>query len=198
MTYAGFWRRLGALLLDFIILIPTLGIYYWGNTHYRLFYPYAFLPNLFFSLFYNVYLVRRLGGTPGKRLAGLKICKLDGSDIGYREAMLRYLPELLMTSLLSIGYSYAALNVTDTEYTSLSVHDRDLRLAASTPIWYDPVQIVYLLWVWGELIVMLTNKKRRALHDFIAGTVVILRDPWLLQPVSSSEVLLAERLNRTG
>jgi uncharacterized RDD family membrane protein YckC len=36
---------------------------------------------------------------------------------------------------------------------------------------------------WSEIIVLLTNKKRRAIHDYIAGTVVIhdprfSRTPW--------------------
>lgn len=30
-----------------------------------------------------------------------------------------------------------------------------------------------LLWFWAEILTMLTNKKRRAVHDFIAGSVVI-------------------------
>jgi hypothetical protein len=29
------------------------------------------------------------------------------------------------------------------------------------------------LWFFAEVLTMLTNEKRRALHDFIAGTVVI-------------------------
>jgi uncharacterized RDD family membrane protein YckC len=28
------------------------------------------------------------------------------------------------------------------------------------------------IWVWSEVVVMLFNKRRRALHDFIAGTIV--------------------------
>jgi uncharacterized RDD family membrane protein YckC len=197
MIYAGFWRRLGALLLDLIIQLPILVIYYWGGTHYRLFYPYALLPNLLFAVFYNIYLVRRLGGTPGKKLAGLKICKPDGSDIGYREAILRYLPELVMSTLLAIGYAYVALGLTDSEYAGLSMRDKFSQLSASAPIWYRPVNFVETAWVWGELLVMLTNKKRRALHDFIAGTVVLLRDPWLPRPISSSDVPLTERLYRS-
>jgi uncharacterized RDD family membrane protein YckC len=195
MIYAGFWRRLGALLLDTGIQLPIIGLFYWGNAHYRLFYPYIFLPNVIFSLYYNVYVVRRLGGTPGKRLAGLKKCKPDGSDIGYREATVRYLPELLMTTLLSVGYVCAAFSLTDSEFLSLSVHDRNFQVPV--PSWYQPVNIFYLVWIGSELLVMLTNKKRRALHDFIAGTVVILRDPWLPRPVSSSETLLRERLSRS-
>lgn len=30
-----------------------------------------------------------------------------------------------------------------------------------------------LIWYFLELVTMLTNRKRRALHDFIAGTVVV-------------------------
>jgi uncharacterized RDD family membrane protein YckC len=193
MIYAGFWRRLGALLLDCGILIPTFGLEYWGS-HYRSYYAYAFLPNLLFSLYYNVYLVRRLGGTPGKWLAGLKICKPDGSNIGYREATLRFLPELLTSLPLSIGMVFAALNMTDFEYSSLSGFDRLFHMPV--PFWYQSVTIVGLVWFLSELLVMMNNKRRRALHDFIAGTVVILRDPWLPQAVSSSEALLKERLHR--
>jgi uncharacterized RDD family membrane protein YckC len=138
--------------------------------------------------------VPRLGGTPGKWLAGLKICKPDGSNIGYREATLRFLPELLASSLLSIGVVFAALNMSDFEYSSLSGFDRLFRMPV--PFWYQSLNIVGLVWFSSDLLVMINNKRRRALHDFIAGTVVILRDPWLPQAVSSSEALLKERLNR--
>jgi uncharacterized RDD family membrane protein YckC len=41
--------------------------------------------------------------------------------------------------------------------------------------------VVLQVWIWIELIVMLTNRRRRALHDFIAGTVVIRRRVEALQ-----------------
>lgn len=41
-----------------------------------------------------------------------------------------------------------------------------------TPGWYKIVNILMNVWIWSEFIVILTNKKRRAIHDFIAGTVV--------------------------
>jgi uncharacterized RDD family membrane protein YckC len=33
------------------------------------------------------------------------------------------------------------------------------------------------IWGWSEIIVLLTNEKRRALHDFLAGTVVTQEPP---------------------
>jgi uncharacterized RDD family membrane protein YckC len=44
------------------------------------------------------------------------------------------------------------------------------------PSWYDLVTIGTNVWVWGELFVLLLNKRKRAIHDFIAGTVVINRE----------------------
>jgi uncharacterized RDD family membrane protein YckC len=32
------------------------------------------------------------------------------------------------------------------------------------------------VWIFSEFVVLLTNKKRRALHDFMAGTVVIRKE----------------------
>jgi uncharacterized RDD family membrane protein YckC len=41
------------------------------------------------------------------------------------------------------------------------------------PAWHPTVTVLLQIWVWGEFVTMLFNKKRRAVHDFIAGTVVI-------------------------
>jgi uncharacterized RDD family membrane protein YckC len=38
--------------------------------------------------------------------------------------------------------------------------------------------LTFIVCDYGEIIVLLTNKKRRAIHDFVAGTVVI-HDPRL-------------------
>jgi len=35
------------------------------------------------------------------------------------------------------------------------------------------VNILMQVWIWGEFLTMLFNKKRRAVHDFMAGTVVV-------------------------
>lgn len=44
-------------------------------------------------------------------------------------------------------------------------------LAASTAFWL--LALIPLVWFVAEVLTMLTNERRRALHDFIAGTVVI-------------------------
>src|SRR5689334_21262407 len=71
--YGGFWRRVGALLLDWLILIPMGLLFFFLTFTTSRAYLYFAVPNFVVSLFYFVYLVKRYGGTPGKRIAGMRI-----------------------------------------------------------------------------------------------------------------------------
>ena len=110
LRYAGFWPRLGALLLDSLILLPLSALMFWGTQRYRLFNLYGFVPGTLFGLYYSVYLVQRYGGTPGKLIAGLRIRKVSGEPIGCREAALRYLPEFVLGLLMSIAMLIAVFH----------------------------------------------------------------------------------------
>ncbi|MCK9200119.1 MAG: RDD family protein [Gallionella sp.] len=174
MTYAGFWRRFAALWLDVLIMSPLMALAWWGKEHLRLFDLYYLIPATVFGFFYGVYLVQRFGGTPGKRLMKVSIVKVNGEPVTYREALLRYLPEWLMSIGSSIALIIAALHLTDAQYFSAPSFVERMQLIKSvTPSWYGLTQLALNIWIWSEFIVMLTNKKRRAIHDFIAGTVVI-------------------------
>ena len=171
LKYVGFWKRLAAMLLDMLVTLPLVLLFQWGSQ-YRLFQAYYLVPGIIFCFFYNVYLVKRYGGTPGKLLVRIRIAKVNGEPVTYREALLRYAPEMILSFLVSISLICGLLHMTDIEYSSFSLIDRAKRLAQLEP-WGEAVKTIYGIWVWSELLVLLTNKKRRALHDFIAGTVVV-------------------------
>jgi uncharacterized RDD family membrane protein YckC len=177
LRYAGFWPRLGALLLDFLVRLPLTALAFWGMERYRLFGLYYFVPGTLFGLFYSVYLVQRFGGTPGKLITGIRIRKLDGGSVGYRQAFIRYSPEFVLGLLMSIAMLISVFHMSDAEYHALSFMDCAKREVELAPSWFRPLQIIQNVWVWGEFIVLLTNRKRRALHDFIAGTVVVHASP---------------------
>ena len=73
--------------------------------------------------------------------------------------------------------------ISDDDYAALvvSLSDRTRYLQTNAPNWYWPVYAIYTIWFWGELVVPLTNRKRRALHDFLAGTVVV-HQPHTMKP----------------
>ena len=59
------------------------------------------------------------------------------------------------------------------KYDVLAFREKTQLLKAYTPSWHGIVDGLSFAWGASELIVLLLNRKRRALHDFIAGTVVI-------------------------
>ena len=173
MQYAGFWKRFGSYWLDVLIMLPIMFFAFWGNEQSRLFQIYYLIPGLLFGLWFHVYLVKRYGGTPGKIILKIKISKLDGSDVDYKEALLRYMILFILTMLTSIPMLMVTLGMTDAEYFSYDWMQRATVMTEKAPTWYSLTTIAMNIWIWSEFIVMLTNKKRRAIHDFIAGTVVI-------------------------
>ena len=158
-------------------MTPLTMLTFWASQHYRLFSVYYLLPGTLFGLFYGVYLVRQYGGTPGKLLMGIRIRKADGAPVGYREALLRYFPDAILCLAMSIAWLVPLFHLTDAEYSAFTFMERSRRMAEFAPVWSKPVQWLQMIWIWGELIVLLTNRKRRALHDFIAGTVVVHAAP---------------------
>lgn len=173
MIYGGFWKRFGAFWIDFLCFLPLIGITLWLNSEYRLFHLWYYIPSHLIGLWFYVYLVKQHGGTPGKLLLRLKIVKLDGTPVGYKEALLRYSVLFVLSAASGAAIVLGTLSMSDTEYFSLGWQERALRQTELAPFWYVWVTALMNVWIWGEFVVILTNKKRRALHDFMAGTVVV-------------------------
>jgi uncharacterized RDD family membrane protein YckC len=107
---AGFWWRSAAYIVDLIIVGITIGIL---SSPFLLF-TFVFesydsrgwiaamliLMNLAIGLIilgtllsYFIILEGRFGKTPGKYLMGLKVLKIDGTRIDYKDALLRNIPK---------------------------------------------------------------------------------------------------------
>jgi uncharacterized RDD family membrane protein YckC len=177
MQYASFWRRFGAFWIDFVVLLPLTGISYFFGEKSRLFYVYWFVPGLLIGLWFHVYLVKRYGGTPGKLLLKTRIAMVDGSPVTAKAAAIRYSVLFGLSVVSSIALLMSTLSMTDDLYFSLGYLDRSQKIVAMAPPWYSLVSILMQVWIWGEFVTMLLNKKRRAVHDFIAETIVIKSVP---------------------
>jgi uncharacterized RDD family membrane protein YckC len=169
--YSSFWSRLGANLLDMLIIIPFSILIIYLNSINLYLYLFTIIPNLIFMLWYNIYLPKKHGGTPGKLIVGLKIVKLNSSPFSWKESFLRHSVNLFFI-LANIIIMVIAIIKADSEiYNSLSWSEQSLYL--SSIFNFGILTILMNIWIWGEIIVILFNKRRRAIHDFIAGTVII-------------------------
>lgn len=171
--YAGFWIRLAAMLLDFIILLPYTFIVLFVNDHGVHANYFTLTAGLLFQFWFNIFLVKEFGGTPGKLIAGIRILKLDGSDVTWREAILRHIPAFSLTVFYTL-VSVHALSIADQEYfESLHWMHKQPYVLGLTPVLFTVYSWTSTIWFYSELVVLLFNERRRALHDFIAGTVIV-------------------------
>ena len=166
LVYAGVWRRLGASIVDTLILLTAsllvarfLSLPLGGGMLW-------FMSGLLLVLFYHVYLVRVLGGTPGKLLFKMRIAMVDGSRVTLAAAFLRYSVTLVLTYLLPLATFFSDLL---NEWWPDTIETWQL---ARTPLRLIPGALV-LAWNASEFMVLLFNEQRRGPQDYMAGTVVI-------------------------
>lgn len=169
LVFAGFWRRFGALWIDVFILLPLILPTMWLNRQSQTWRLVLYVFWVIFSFLYEVYWVKGWGGTPGKLLVRIKIVKADGDPVGYKEVVWRYAPGGILSAVSSTGLLIGALSLSADEFAAST----ETQIAALAPAWHGVIEIIWNVWIWSEALIVLTNKKRRALHDFIAGTVVV-------------------------
>ena len=155
-------KRLWAAIVDGIVFLPLLLVAKWlykttsnGSILFAWETLFAFAPLVYSVIFHYKY-----GQTLGKWVATVKV--LDVSEtrtLTLRQALYRDSFYLLVTTAGLVYYIFLLTRTDDplsvlNDYTSFS----------DNPIFW---------WTLIELITMLTNAKRRALHDFLAKSVVV-------------------------
>ena len=115
---------------------------------------------VFVPILYSIIAHYKYGQTIGKWVAGVKVLDISGTQtINLRQSILR---DSFYLTVEVIGFFYFIFLVVkngDTQYFFDGFND-----FAGTP---------FLIWTLLELITMFTNNKRRAIHDFLAKSVVV-------------------------
>lgn len=171
--YAGFWLRLGSLLLDAVIYSPFILLIEYINGFSRIAYFFTLPVSLTLFFFYYVYCVKKWGGTPGKLILNLKIVKINGRPIDWREAVLRHCISIIYSIVGVIFMTIALSQISDELFDKLSYVQRGLLIASISPVSIRALNLANNIWILSELVVLLFNKRKMALHDYIASTVVI-------------------------
>lgn len=159
-------RRLGAAIIDTLVFIPLISVdtYVRENINNRI----GLLTWLCFyvaiSISYSVFMHYKYGQTFGKMAAKIRLTTLDETgNLSLKQALLR-------------DSFYILAETVGLIYFSIQLFREDLLLADLLESFDNFGGAVALVWILLELVTMLTNRKRRAIHDFIAGSVVVKTD----------------------
>ena len=162
--YKTSWPRLGAAIVDAFVFVP-IGlidsmllspsnpagvIICWAAVSYSSYW------------LYSTILHARFGQTVGKKLLRIKVLDLNEERLpSFRQAFLR---DIGIVTVNTLSVAYLAYLVLKGEYTPGSEFESSI---GSILVWAGSA------WLLIELLTMFTNEKRRALHDYIASTVVV-------------------------
>lgn len=175
-VYSDFWNRFAALVIDSVLSIAVSAILF---AALRPAVEGVSLNLIFLTtwlLAVSGYCVVRFGGSPGKLLLKLRIVAMGGETLTYRHALLRALPDYIlnMASVLMIIWALAQLD----GGAAVPARERAEIIAATIPVWIRwPLRLTQWAWGFAEIAVFFDSYERRALHDLIAGTVVVHRVP---------------------
>jgi len=161
--YDTFWRRAGAAIADGVILIPL----HWLNS--LIFESVAtpsilllwFTINSFSSIIYSVVLHGFYGQTLGKMLTGVRVLDLSETRLSFGQAFLR---DSVPVVFITIGVALGVRTVLGGANPLASVEPTPADIL---------IGFTAVLWLVAELMTMLWNDKRRAIHDYIARSVVV-------------------------
>lgn len=154
--YFGFWKRVCMRLIDIgILIIPYLILYTIAvilsvQTNSLL----PFITLWIISCSFFVVTVSLFGGTPGKLIMKARIVTEDGKKLTVFRSILR--------SVFYILYGTV---------TILVFNDETFNYIVKSP-YQTIVEAVAIVMILSDLFVLF-NKRKRALHDFIAGSIVI-------------------------
>jgi uncharacterized RDD family membrane protein YckC len=161
--YSTLWRRFFARWIDGVLFAPLGFLYFYVFSHptpipVRLLA--AFIGQGAFVV-YSIWMHGKYGQTLGKMVCKVIVLDVSEQPLKMSQAALR---DIFIVVLVSIELALEIPRIAQ----GIDITTPENRLGADRLLWY-----VYLAWFVVEVVTLLANKKRRALHDYIAGSVVV-------------------------
>ncbi|PCJ28381.1 MAG: hypothetical protein COA97_01765 [Flavobacteriales bacterium] len=167
VEYAGFWIRVGAALLDFLVFIPIIAFGFYNLLSLKsitLLYIITVASQL-----YKPLMEWKYGATLGKMACKIQVVNYDLGKINIDQAFGRYIPwvlsgvlQLLSATAIYNSSGFAAIDTFE-EMGSMSQEGSSIDMVIQI------YNIIFFIFV-GSLVF---DKHKRGFHDKIAKTQVI-------------------------
>ena len=176
----GFWKRVLAFLIDAAIgwaFVPiTMGLMSWTFTHRNT------LPEVIWSMVWTIvwlWMVVRFGGTPGTLIIGVRIVDVRGEFLSWARAIRRIILPSLVIAIVSQLQLWKAVSTYPDSAAPSSFMERG-RVMNEYGQPFTTIGMILPFSLYIDIGVVLLNRKKRAIHDFIAGSYVITKRSYRL------------------
>lgn len=163
--YQTISSRFVALIVDCIVLFPLMAAgsyltYFIGTSAVIIFAVNALLGLI--SVFYYILMHALFGQTLGKMLVKIKVLDISEAPLNLGQAAIRSLPQLIPV-IIAIGFENpGGLSGNSSQWDAQLTEAMNFLLTISI-----------LIWTVLNIIIAVSGEKHRALHDYMAGTIVV-------------------------
>jgi uncharacterized RDD family membrane protein YckC len=170
---AGFWIRFGASIIDSLIFIP-IGILGFWNTFSLKSLPVLILISLP-GLIYKPFMESFFGATLGKMACGIKVIDDNGRKLSLFSAYVRYFPFLISTGVTLAGQLILFSSPQFQSATSFMELGQ-----AQQGNFMAPIGTIVSILVMIECVFAAFTFRKRALHDMLAESFCVYKEPMKL------------------
>ena len=172
MKYRTIVPRFCACVVDACMFIPLSFLTKWVWAHYQdiplmvVILVYILSSSSYYI--YSIYFLGKYGQTPGKMLLKIKVFDLsETSHITYYQALKRDIV-LLLATVIQLPFSINQI----INGTYISINPQ-LQFDTNSLIWMGCMLFVAFTWFALDILTAVFSSKHRAIHDYIAGSVVV-------------------------
>lgn len=164
---ATFWMRVGASLVDFMILFPLLVVNLYNTLHIKSLGIMLLLTTA--AALYKPYFEWKRSATFGKTALGIKLVDYDMNDITIEQAFKRYFPWAINFFFSTASNLYVFFSP---EFAEVDDFMEIGMLAQQAPL--NTMNAIYSFVFLLLICSLLFDARRQGAHDKVAGTYCIV------------------------
>ena len=172
--YQTAWPRIKAAFVDGLVFLPLSWADIWffdqGFSPWANLVVFTLITTMSFHI-YSVVMHGLYGQTLGKMVVGVVVQAIDGDELGVKRAFKR---DVVIIVFALVGLVLEAPDI----LKGVNPYESVLGNPA-----FDIFIYGSLIWLVLEVLTMFTNNRRRAIHDLIAGSVVVREDAMKWTPI---------------
>jgi uncharacterized RDD family membrane protein YckC len=174
-SIASSWRRFAAALIDFVVLAVLFFLIGWVASVSKDLASVLIIAMGLLGLTYQIFLHAKYGQTVGKALLSIRVVRSNnGARIQWPEALRRNSVDIAFVLVWLCLVPPIVWSLPSEAFASQGWSNLfNEHLKSQLPKMLETLDNLSLAWVMSEFVTMFFNKRRRALHDYLAGTVVV-------------------------
>jgi len=167
---AGFWVRVGAMIIDYLVFIPIVILTFWNMFTLKSTSLLILISLL--GLAYKPFMESFFGATLGKMSCGIKVIDDNGNKLSLLRAYIRFLPFFVSTA---ISLASQLILFSSPQFESVTSW---IELGqAQQKAFLDELSSLAGMFIMIDCVVVAFTFRKRALHDMLAKSFCVYKEP---------------------